>query len=220
MAYEIGQTCMLVNMGLSRSECASWVQAWGSLLAVAGAALGIWWQARKQAQQRAQDLLRIESEHENAKVAEEVRRLSAIAGAFFQCIVILRRMELASRARLRNEIELELQSLGRLVDLVASIPALDVPDLYASYAIAEARSVYTTLKSGLESSVIGGGLMLNVDPADAPHARRTPHMNVAINNFLHLEQTLRTSLQQRGSDLPVQTASLDGALLHTTQLGS
>lgn len=39
MAYEIGQTCMLVNMGLSRSECASWVQAWGAIvaLAVAGA---------------------------------------------------------------------------------------------------------------------------------------------------------------------------------------
>ncbi|MET3461246.1 hypothetical protein [Variovorax atrisoli] len=39
MAYEIGQTCMLINIGLSRSECASWVQAWGAItaLAVAGA---------------------------------------------------------------------------------------------------------------------------------------------------------------------------------------
>ncbi|REN09986.1 hypothetical protein DSI41_20690, partial [Mycobacterium tuberculosis] len=38
MAYEIGQTCMLINIGLSRSECASWVQAWGAItaLAVAG----------------------------------------------------------------------------------------------------------------------------------------------------------------------------------------
>ncbi|RUR65867.1 hypothetical protein EJP67_02210 [Variovorax guangxiensis] len=39
MAYEIGQTCMLVSMGLTRGECASWVQAWGAVvaLAVAGA---------------------------------------------------------------------------------------------------------------------------------------------------------------------------------------
>jgi hypothetical protein len=217
MAYEIGQTCMLVNMGLSRSECASWVQAWGSLLAVVGAAVGIWWQVRKQAQQRAEDLRRIEAEHEKARVAEEVRRLSAIAGTFFQCIVILRRIEVASRARLRNEIELEMQSLGRLVDLVASIPALDVPDLYASYAIAEARSVYTTLRSGIATASVGSGLMLNVDPADAPHVRRTPHMNAAVDNFLHLEQTLRTSLQQRGSELPVQTATLNGEVLHTTR---
>ena len=35
MAYEIGQTCMLVNIGLSRSECASWVQAWGAIVALA-----------------------------------------------------------------------------------------------------------------------------------------------------------------------------------------
>lgn len=35
MAYEIGQTCMLINIGLSRSECASWVQAWGAIVALA-----------------------------------------------------------------------------------------------------------------------------------------------------------------------------------------
>ncbi|MCT9812454.1 hypothetical protein N0K08_17565 [Acidovorax sp. Be4] len=34
MEYEISRTCMLVNMGLTRSECASWVQAWGSIFAI------------------------------------------------------------------------------------------------------------------------------------------------------------------------------------------
>lgn len=34
MTYEIAQTCMLVNLGLDRSECASWVQAWGSIAAI------------------------------------------------------------------------------------------------------------------------------------------------------------------------------------------
>jgi hypothetical protein len=38
MTYEVAQTCILVNIGLTRGECASWVQAWGSIaaLAVAG----------------------------------------------------------------------------------------------------------------------------------------------------------------------------------------
>lgn len=34
MTYEVAQTCMLVNIGLTRSECASWVQAWGSIGAI------------------------------------------------------------------------------------------------------------------------------------------------------------------------------------------
>jgi hypothetical protein len=33
MAYEVFETCMLVP-GLSRAECASWVQAWGSIAAI------------------------------------------------------------------------------------------------------------------------------------------------------------------------------------------
>ncbi|MDR6521808.1 hypothetical protein J2789_004498 [Variovorax paradoxus] len=210
------ETCVLVR-GLSPSECASWVQAWGSLLAVAGAGLGIWWQVRKQAQQRADDLIRIEADREKAKVAEEVRRLSAIASVFFQCIVILRRLEIASREQMRKEMSFELQSLERMVDFVASIPVLDVPDLYASYAIAEARSIVTTLRFGIENATPGGGLMFDTDPAKTPHARRTPYINVAIDNFLNLEQTLRTSLLQRGSDLPVQTATLNEQVLHTTR---
>lgn len=56
MAYDVGQTCMLVNIGLTRSECASWVQAWGSVLAILGAGLIAWAQiyAAKRATLRAQ----------------------------------------------------------------------------------------------------------------------------------------------------------------------
>lgn len=34
MGYVIFDTCMLFDMGFTRSECASWVQAWGSILAL------------------------------------------------------------------------------------------------------------------------------------------------------------------------------------------
>jgi hypothetical protein len=38
MAYNVWETCMLVP-GFSRSECAAWVQAWGSIVAIVGAFL-------------------------------------------------------------------------------------------------------------------------------------------------------------------------------------
>lgn len=57
MAYELFDTCLLVP-GLNRTECASWVQAWGSILAIL-AAVGIaWHQSKHQAkllQQSKQD---------------------------------------------------------------------------------------------------------------------------------------------------------------------
>lgn len=43
MAYDVWQTCMLVS-GVDERDCASWVQAWGSIAAIL-AAVGIaWWQ--------------------------------------------------------------------------------------------------------------------------------------------------------------------------------
>ena len=37
MEYDIFRTCMLVNIGLTRTECATWFQAWASVLSIAGA---------------------------------------------------------------------------------------------------------------------------------------------------------------------------------------
>lgn len=52
MTFEIGQTCMLVNIGLTRSECASWVQAWGSIGAIAMTAWAVHWAHMKQVRQK------------------------------------------------------------------------------------------------------------------------------------------------------------------------
>lgn len=43
MAYEFWNSCVGMP-GFSRSECASWVQAWGSI----GALVGLWWATKKQ----------------------------------------------------------------------------------------------------------------------------------------------------------------------------
>ncbi|MET3373473.1 hypothetical protein ABIC89_002535 [Variovorax boronicumulans] len=37
MAYDVWQSCMLLPVEFKRSDCASWVQAWGSIAAVVGA---------------------------------------------------------------------------------------------------------------------------------------------------------------------------------------
>lgn len=55
MAYDIGQTCMLINIGLTRSECASWVQAWGSIGAIAMTAWAVHWAHKKQLRQKEQE---------------------------------------------------------------------------------------------------------------------------------------------------------------------
>lgn len=62
-------TCMLVR-GLNPSECASWVQAWGSIVGIAAASAGVFWQVRKQRQQA------LEARVEQAK---------SIANAVFWC---------------------------------------------------------------------------------------------------------------------------------------
>lgn len=54
MAYEVLETCMLVP-GFNRSECASWVQAWGSILAILAAVLGVHLAHRLQLKQRARE---------------------------------------------------------------------------------------------------------------------------------------------------------------------
>lgn len=56
MAYDVWQTCMLVDMGLTRGECASWVQGWGTVVAVLASGLIAWLQigATKRATLRAQ----------------------------------------------------------------------------------------------------------------------------------------------------------------------
>lgn len=54
MTYSIVETCLFLP-GLSSSECASWVQAWGSIGAIAGAMYAVHWAHRLQAKQRARE---------------------------------------------------------------------------------------------------------------------------------------------------------------------
>lgn len=48
MTYTVEQTCFLFPWGLTPSECAAWVQAWGSILAIVGSVALAIWQMRRQ----------------------------------------------------------------------------------------------------------------------------------------------------------------------------
>jgi hypothetical protein len=75
MTYKIFETCLLFPWGLTRSECASWVQAWGSILAL-GLGIGVAiYQARAQQRSTLRGLAE-ERRHEKLRVAETLGELA------------------------------------------------------------------------------------------------------------------------------------------------
>ncbi|ANQ84962.1 hypothetical protein dqs_1924 [Azoarcus olearius] len=66
MAVDWSQSCMFVPLGLTPSECASWVQAWGTIAAIIGAFLVARYQfnstrRHEEAARRLDDLTRLEA---------------------------------------------------------------------------------------------------------------------------------------------------------------
>lgn len=86
MHYNVWETCLFFPWDLTRGECASWVQAWGSILAIFFAVLVAVYQAKKQqqntmdalAEERRQDYLRTaETFHELARNCLKLQRFIA-----------------------------------------------------------------------------------------------------------------------------------------------
>jgi hypothetical protein len=73
MAYEIWETCMLVP-GFSRSECASWVQAWGSVAAILAAVAVANYQT-------------VQTRRQDAK--NYARKIDALNGIFDQAVELI-----------------------------------------------------------------------------------------------------------------------------------
>lgn len=75
MDYKVWETCFLLPFGLSRGECASWVQAWGSILAIVGTAGAAIYQARRQYQSTMAGL-RLQQKQAHLQVAETLEQLA------------------------------------------------------------------------------------------------------------------------------------------------
>ncbi|CAN7257570.1 hypothetical protein LJR084_001189 [Variovorax sp. LjRoot84] len=87
MAYDVWETCMFVDIGLKTGACASWVQAWGSMIAILMSGVIAWWQIRAARlgtlrSQRERAFALVES---TAEVARSFSmELASIAAAFDQ----------------------------------------------------------------------------------------------------------------------------------------
>jgi hypothetical protein len=121
MSASIWQTCMLVP-GLSRDECASWVQAWGTIGALA-VAIGIaWWQTGLARRLRLEEL-------ENAKREREAKSRWMVALA-----VIARIKRAAYSVELLTQVPSETglsMSLAVFEDVrrrLAEVPIFDLPN--------------------------------------------------------------------------------------------
>lgn len=75
MSYEICQTCLLIPVDLTRSECASWVQAIGSIFAIAAAVGVAIYQASRQQAITRQAMLE-QANAANLSVAETLAELA------------------------------------------------------------------------------------------------------------------------------------------------
>jgi hypothetical protein len=116
MAYELGQTCMLVDLGLTRSECASWVQAWGSIGAIFSAACLAWWQLRKGEKAAV----------EQRRVADRAR-LIAIASVLTKAVIALELAEEAARNFKPSTFKFAASELADAQTQIARLPIFDIP---------------------------------------------------------------------------------------------
>jgi hypothetical protein len=120
MGGSIWGTCMLLP-GFSRAECASWVQAWGSVAAIAGAFAIAFFQARHQ--RRLEQRRQQEAQSERFLAAAEViRNLQNFAES------LLQRLEKSGGVDLPGVVV----AFGRGVPNFSSLNPLELPGTLAS----------------------------------------------------------------------------------------
>jgi hypothetical protein len=175
---------------VSAEAWGSFVQAAVSILAIAVGAVAIYWQVGRE-----------QRNETKRQLAEEVRRLSAIASAVFHCRALAEQMRDQSAKGI--PIDWEMSGLRAHAELLNAIPALDVPDSTATFAISQVCLAAAALEQGLTEP---GGLD---PPPMVRHGRREPHLNLAIMRFETSERVVRSTLQDRGADVPPLTLVLD-----------
>lgn len=94
MPYVISETCLLVPAGLTSSECASWIQAWGTIAAIG---VAIWishWQDRRARRERREIAIR-RSRTLAATLSAAAERMIEIAphNNFSECRQVLSTLE-------------------------------------------------------------------------------------------------------------------------------
>lgn len=100
-------SCILVR-GLNMSECASWVQAWGSVGAIAAAGIGVWYQVVRNERMRSEEQLAA-----SASYSKACYLVARDAAATLGYIARRLRESVDGRLRLRSDRVEDLQSTCR-----------------------------------------------------------------------------------------------------------
>lgn len=187
------ETCMLVR-GLNVSECASWVQAIAATVAVAAGAYGLYWQAGQQ-RRTVRD--------------QEVGKLMVLASGLFFCIAFTKEAIRDGEAG-----QPYVDALGRLrsqIDLLASVPPLEIPDW--SVAVAVARAVHAFRQAAEHTQRAAKTEW--PDTAAANFRSDVPWLNMALEYFEAGESTVGQALVERGAAVPKLTYRINDVLIHS-----
>lgn len=167
-------------MCMTKTEWSGWVQAIGAVAAIAIGAGAVWWQVRK-AHTAAQE----------ARGAEDIRILSLIAIANFDCIKALKIAKLQ-----REDVSLmhrTLKGFDAHCNELASIPLLQIPDHWVAAVRARAVQEGPRLRYRMflsrESNVLAS-------------------IDQSLKEFIECERVLGAALSERGTTLPYSRAEI------------
>jgi hypothetical protein len=183
------ESCMLVR-GLNPSECASWVQAWGSVLAIiASAAVAIFVQ-------------RLEARRARAATLEQEVRMLKIVGQFVFEV----------RAKLRDIDEHDIPYLhdnwtavDAPVACLRATPFDAYPVENAAFAVATALLSYQFMRDARDELGSSGGTA-----EQAAHIDKSRQH--ALAGFFRAENEIEAALIKRGSKLPRMQVDFDNGV--------
>ncbi|MDP9932847.1 hypothetical protein [Variovorax paradoxus] len=185
---------------LNASEWASWVQALGSIFAIAATGWAVNHSHALSADKATDD-------------ADEVRKLSAIASCIFHC-----RAETESLKRYcpyKSTIDREIELLGQPVKMLRSISALEIPDWRATVAVGQAMSMFSYLVGRLQEK--NETIPFNQRISE----ERVERCTEAITKFEECERLVQAALKERGADVPRQQMQFaDGAVLSVSAVAT
>lgn len=189
MPHDVWQTCFFVP-GLTRSECASWVQAWGSI----GAVLVAIWVANRRAVQQRSDRLQ-----QNADRLEELFSpaitLAKEAHAELQELAAVRRQPVVTPTgeRFRRAGRIEERARDRTRRILLEVKRLDPLVMPSRESILAARQVINAVQDAEQELELipKGGPVRNMEEGMAEE-----RFSSALQRIVDAKAALETELKR------------------------
>lgn len=185
---------------ISGQTAAAWVQAVGSIAAIAAA-----FSVASRGQRR----------EERRRFDDDTDRLRVIASAIFHCRVEAT-IALDSNAWIPT---LRLNGLHVQWQALQKISLLEVPDWRASIVVQNALSTHAQLAVGIPSIDVGPNALAPGGMQWWEENTRL-HLNAAQMSFEELELKVRDILLERGSDVPEQSFTFNGRVYRPAGQGA